>query len=392
MHIMMIAHVGETVGHVARGLAIADALRNRGTKVEFAVDPRAQWLFDVWPSSYRTYPISWDFSHNAFGRDSAPQQVLRGVLKANRELLAVLKETQPDAALGLPGLFSFQACRSLGIPHASVMHAPYLSPLLDLHDASQAERIVLDLTNEILLGGAVDTVLNELSAKLALPAATMREALAEETIICPQPGLPFRGPCPQNIQVADFIAASYGPSPPPGLSTGSDLCYVTFGSGNPCDLGNVVRSVAGLYDQVLLSTGSLRVGDMPKNVITCRAVSAEGLLDRVSAVVSHGGIGTVGTFARAGIPQLVIPTEPDQATMAVHGTRHGVCMQCGLEAWSEHAQTGRRLPQMGVSELHDAILQMRDAEAASWNRFPACGASNVAGIVMNGEQPAALAS
>ena len=392
MHIMMITHVGDTVGHVVRGLALADALTAEGARVEFAVDPRSQWLFDTWPSSYRTHCVRWDFSHNAFSRTAAPDRVLTGVVNANRDLLSVLESSKPDLALGFPGIFSFQACRALGIPHSCVMHGPYLSPLLDIPDASPAERAVLDLTSEILLGGAVDQVLVRLSTELGLPEATTRRALAEEAIICPQPGLPFALSCGKNVRVADYIAASYGPPPPAQLSQDSEVCYVTFGSGNPCDVSAVARCAADVYRTVLVSPGDLRLEGLPDNVVVCRAVASQALVGRVSAVISHGGIGTVGTFAQVGTPQLVIPTEPDQATMAVHGTRHGVAIQCGLEEWSRSPQTGRRLPVLETLKLRSAVEQMRDMNPAAWTKTPARGATEIAALVMSGDAVFGLAS
>jgi len=54
MRILIVTHIGETFGHLVRGLAVADALTSKGAIVEVAAGEAAAELLATWPVSYHT--------------------------------------------------------------------------------------------------------------------------------------------------------------------------------------------------------------------------------------------------------------------------------------------------------------------------------------------------
>lgn len=377
MRIMMIAHIGETLGHLVRGLAIADELAKKGHEVEFAASDRARALLPSWEPRYMHHPVRWNWSHNSCMPDLAPSGFLRGVYESNCDLLQLLTNDPPDVLVGLPGLFSVQLARHLKIPHLSTLHGPYLSPVVRLQNPSGVEAAILSFTRRIFYGGCVDHTYAHLTATLGFPPMTYREYLETETIVVPQPGLDLEDL--PNIQQFGFIRASFGP---PIDSEDIDLaesCYITFGSGNPCDISSIVGVAASVFPRVIVTTGHKPLQMLPDGVIDRPFIASSSLAGRVSAVVSHGGIGTVGTFAEHGTPQLIIPTELDQATMAMHADRLGIASSCGLEDWATRPRLGRRLPRIDEGEL---TRQLRALRSKHVTRHKCSGAEEIASAIV----------
>jgi len=111
-------------------------------------------------------------------------------------------------------------------------------------------------------------------------------------------------------------------------------------------------------------------------------IASSSLAGQVAAVISHGGIGTVGTFAEHGTPQLIIPTELDQATMAVHAARLGLAMHCGLDSWARRGKLGRQLPEFSEAEFVSLLYIFRSTRKSS-AKFVSSGASDILPALMN---------
>jgi UDP:flavonoid glycosyltransferase YjiC (YdhE family) len=365
---LIVAHVGETLGHLVRALAIADALHAEGMEVQIAASEDAAVLLESWNRRYKHHAIPWGFSHNDLSTDGPSASFENEVVKSVRELKGVISKIMPDVVVGFPGLFSAQVARGCGVEHVSIMHAPYLSPRIKISRPSRIERSALGLTNELLRdGGPIDVAFAAISSQLGLPRLQYRGFLKNETIMVPQPGLCIEKA--DNLSFHSFISATYGEEYRGDVSQLGDACYVSFGSGNPCDLTLLLEVAAEVFPRVIFSAGRVCAGSVPSGVEYYDTLSSHCLAGRIGAVISHGGIGTVGTFARYGCPQLIIPTEPDQATMAVHGPRLGVAIEYGLEAWAENPKTGRRLPALQRAELRKKLEFLRDQK--STGLFPA---------------------
>src|SRR3712207_3467614 len=100
MRILMIAHIGETLGHLVRGLAIADALTALGAQVEFAASKRSEELLCNREPHYILHKLRWRFSHNSCNPDNPPTSFLRHIIESNVQVLELLttlpRHSRPD--------------------------------------------------------------------------------------------------------------------------------------------------------------------------------------------------------------------------------------------------------------------------------------------------------
>jgi MGT family glycosyltransferase len=124
--------------------------------------------------------------------------------------------------------------------------------------------------------------------------------------------------------VADDVRSSAAAAEP--------LVYVTMGTvqQRPGLLRDVVAGVAALPVDVLVALGpqmdAEALGEQPGHVQVEQWVDQSEVLDRCTAVVSHGGSGTfLGALAR-GLPQLCLPQAADQFRNAEGGSRAGASL------------------------------------------------------------------
>ena len=354
MKVLMIVHIGETLGHLVRGLSIADALTSLGIEVEIATSNKGDWLISQWKHHYVHHKIRWDFSHNSCDSEGPTPAFLRHVADSNSDLLHLLDKNKSDLIISIPGIVTTQLARHLGIRHFSILHGPYLSPIVYLKNSSETELLVLAFARKIFYGNVVNSIFSHLADTFGFSKLTYKEYLHTEEIFVPQPGLSL--PNLPNLHQVRFIRASFGP--PFDLKGYNNLrkgCYITFGSGNPCDITRIVELASKVFPLVIVSTGKLNLKITSERIIARPFIASSSLVGRVGAVISHGGIGTVGTFAEFGTPQLIIPTELDQATMAVHAARMVIAKYCGLNSWAKRNKLGRRLPDFSEKELLDSL-------------------------------------
>ena len=176
-----------------------------------------------------------------------------------------------------------------------------------MKNSSKVESVVLEFARKIFIGGCADIIYNNLSNRLGVPKITYNEYLHTETILVPQFGLPIKKL--PNIHIFNFIRASFGPRINLNRLDLENSCYITFGTGNPCDITNIVRIARKVFQQVIVSTGNTNLKNNFIGVINKPFIPSSSLVGKTSVVISHGGIGTVGTFAEYKTPQIVIPTE-----------------------------------------------------------------------------------
>ena len=357
MRALFVVHIGETVGHLVRALAVADEMAERGVSVEIACSRAGSWLLEEWNQRYSFHALDWSFSHNSLSVGSPSAQHTKPIIDMQYSLMRVLREVRPDVVIGFPGIFSAQVCRTEGVQHFSVLHGPYLSPIVQLADATVEERAVLNFGSEFF-HSFVNGIYDCLHATLGLQNLTYSDYLLTEQILVPQPSLGF--PNISNLHVVPFIRASFGPELLIG-DTNQRICYITFGSGNPCGIEEIVHAAEDCFERVCVTAGFRQVQAKRKDTVVLPFAASASLASRVDTVVSHGGIGTVGTFAEAGARQLIIPTEVDQATMAVHAPRAGLASVVGLSEWASRPMLGRRLPHLSKTQLHDAMVSLHEA-------------------------------
>jgi Glycosyltransferase Family 4 len=349
IRVLVVAHVGETVGHLVRGLTLADALAAHGAEVHVATSADG-WGF-LAPSPYQYHPLPWNWSHNRLQWPLHPSQ-LAAVEATNRTLLALLNYLRPDLIVSLPGVFTAQAARSRGIPHVSVAHGVYLSGLVNPCDYDAIGRSVIR-GGESFFVRQGEVLFEHLSDRLGLPSLSYKAWLSEEQILVPDPFIPLLHQV--NLWRVPALRSGYGLPPPLDIARLRETCLISFGSGNPCDIEPVLRAAVAHFPHVLSVTGRTRPRISHPRVTTVAAVNSLLVAPHIRAVISHGGLGTVGTFL--GLPQLLVPTEIDQATTSLHVQRAGVANAVGLERWLKGPVLGRELT-ADAGELDTACVRL----------------------------------
>ena len=118
----------------------------------------------------------------------------------------------------------------------------------------------------------------------------------------------------------------------PGRLEGVPVVYFTLGTVFNLESGDLFeRVLAGLGEvpaEVIATVGTqiepAELGPPPENVTVERFVDPSVLLPRCSAVVSHGGSGTVVAALAHGLPQVVLPMGADQPLNAARCEGLGV--------------------------------------------------------------------
>ncbi len=113
------------------------------------------------------------------------------------------------------------------------------------------------------------------------------------------------------------------------------------------DLQIVIDALASLPVRGVVTTGQDIDPDelvAPPSVQVVKSAPHSAILDQASAVVSHGGHGTVMKSLMAGVPLVVRPMGRDQGDNAARVTHHGVGLRVGSGASSaEVAEALRRI-------------------------------------------------
>src|SRR5699024_4990351 len=117
--------------------------------------------------------------------------------------------------------------------------------------------------------------------------------------------------------------------------------YVTFGTERAAadaPWSALLDAIGDRSIDALVTTGAHggagALGRVPGNVRIERFVPQAQVLDRVAAVLSHGGAGTMLGAASAGVPQIVVPLFADQWENADAIASAGAAILC-----EEHERT-----------------------------------------------------
>jgi UDP:flavonoid glycosyltransferase YjiC (YdhE family) len=135
---------------------------------------------------------------------------------------------------------------------------------------------------------------------------------------------PALGPAPESpnvrsVRPVGFDGADAEQAPTWLAALGSDrrAVYVTLGTvvSGAALWREILRAVGSLDVDVVATTGMqvdpVEIGPVPSNVRIERYVPQSFILDRVAALVSHAGAGTMLAGAERGLPQLCIPMGAD---------------------------------------------------------------------------------
>ncbi len=198
------------------------------------------------------------------------------------------------------------AARALGLPAAVLVHLPYAAFVFEWRDhAGRAEMLC---------------VLDDFDAVLALVP----------------PGFDTACPLPANTS---YVGPINAPPPRPALDPvdaellaepGDPWVLLSLGTtvqGQARALPTMLEAVATRRVRVLLTLGGVlppSTVDAPPNVVVRAFVPHDLVMAHMSAVVSHGGLSTIGAALTAGVPILCIPQGRDQPDNAARVATAGV--------------------------------------------------------------------
>lgn len=171
-------------------------------------------------------------------------------------------------------------------------------------------------------------------------------------------------PRPENARYVGPILGGPGlgiaQSATPQLGVTRDRVLVSFSSSNQEQLGairSVATALAGAPFEAVITTGNaIDPADVPSapNVVVTGYVPHEELLSEVTAVVSHGGLGTSMAALARGLPVLCMPMGRDQGFNAAMVERLGVGRSITVDASAEE-----------IRAAVQAVLEDEDLRAAA---------------------------
>ena len=198
--------------------------------------------------------------------------------------------------------------------------------------------MLVTASGAFVVPAVVDEPLGELRAEHGLPPDQELAMRSRYLVLSPFPPS-FREP----DHPLPATAHSFRPGPveaarpddiPPWLARLGDapLVYVTLGTVFNLESGDLfMRVLAGLRElpvHVVVTVGSQidpdELGSLPENIHVARFIPQSTVLPFCSAVVSHGGSGSVIGALAHGLPQVVIPMGADQPLNAKRCDELGV--------------------------------------------------------------------
>src|SRR5215468_644990 len=262
----------------------------------------------------------------------------------------VAEELQRDPAdvavidtMIFPAMFGAEAA---GVPAVIVMHGPYLVPRADvpplgsgLMPARGPLGRLRDRSAAAVTNAAFRTAMpgfNRTRAEVGLPPVRDLPGLmarADRILVCSSPSYDFGpGSVPANVRYVgpqlddEASGASAGPwAGPPGRP----LVLVGLSSTVMRQEGLLQRAADALGQlpvRGLVTTGPAvdpAVVPAPDNVTVTRWVRHADVLPHCSAVITHGGHGTVMKALIAGVPLIVVPMgrdQPDNAARVLYAS------------------------------------------------------------------------
>jgi MGT family glycosyltransferase len=345
------------VGHVNPTISVARALEARGCTVAWAGHPEV--VRPLLPAGATLVPLDSRVSPAEIQRRIERAESVRGLeglkflwedflLPLARETLASVEhavdEIQPSAlVVDQQALAGALVARRRGLRWATLA-----TTSADMVEAVASLPKVHDwITNGIRQlqrdAGLPDGERFDISPHLVIVFTT--RALIGEAV-------PFPA---QWRFVGPSIADRPDSTPFPWESLGEDpIVLVSLGTVNATRgarfFGTAIDALGGLPLQVILVAPDGLVGPPPDNVIVLPRVPQLQLLQRVHAVVCHGGHNTVCEALAHGIPLVVAPIKDDQPAIAEQVVTAGA----GIRV---------RFGRVGPDELRTAVRRVLDDES-----------------------------
>jgi UDP:flavonoid glycosyltransferase YjiC (YdhE family) len=319
-----------TLAHMARPIALAQALDPAHHEVVLAADPRYGALLpeNARPSrAIRTIPSERFLDALARGRPLYDTETLRAYV---REDLEVLAETAPDLVVGDFRLSLSVSARVAGIPYATISNvywSPYAQLQFPMPELPLSRLVGIPLA-KVVFGmvrpGAFalhTRPLNRLRREYGLTSLgyDLRRIYtdADHTLYADLPDFVPTVGLPANHHFLGPVLWSPAVATPPWwdeVPGDRPVLYLTLGSSGRSDLlGLVLDALADLPVTVLAATAARsRIGTIPGNARLADFLPGEQAAARARLVVCNGGSPTTQQALVAGTPVLGLVSNMDQ--------------------------------------------------------------------------------
>ncbi|MBF2048149.1 MAG: glycosyltransferase [Leptolyngbya sp. IPPAS B-1204] len=272
---------------------------------------------------------------------SSIRQGMKFVIPGLRELLDVSWQVcqNTEAIICMPQVPSgYLIAKTLGIPFISVWATPntpttafahpYLTSELPLGILNRLSYAFVDLLCIQYWGPVLDQWQRETLQRPPQPLKALKEFYSQPipTLYGYSPTLlPKPTDWGDNIHVPGFWFLDQQSDWQPSsqltdfLAAGTPPVYVGFGSAVWEDPQRITEMILAAVQQsgqraiLDLCWGGLTDADLPDTILKVESKDAphRWLLPQMAAAIHHGGAGTIGAVARAGIPSMVIPSYYD---------------------------------------------------------------------------------
>lgn len=259
----------------------------------------------------RPEKLTWDYLKGAFSAYSNVSDHIAGQEMVD-DLIRFARQWKPDLviwdAMTYAGAIAARACGSahvrtlFGLDHWARMRELFLGLMNQQPPGSRADPFRDWLTHRLDRYGCdfdEEIVLGQRTIEPVLPPWTLFPVSID---YLPVRFIPYNGPC----TVPEWV---YEPPRRPRVifTLGQSLLHVRH---DRFPILDMLKSVAALDVEVVATLGAEHfssLSDIPGNVRLVEFVPLNEILPSCSAIIHHGGTGTIANALAHGVPQLVIP-------------------------------------------------------------------------------------
>ena len=313
-------------GNVPPVLALADRLRSRGHEVRAMGSASLAARFEARGVPYLARDVLAEWDQSALAREVR--------LEAGTADVVVADYMLPGALCGAEASFR---------PSVALVHTLYAANL-------DGDGGLLPMQMAATVDGTA-AVRRELDLAPVASFGALLDRQSTLLVTCPE-ALDLPGPRAANVRYVGPALEDAGPDAgwhPPGVDDGRPLVVVGMGT-TPMDEGPVLqRLLTALGDapaRVMVTLGDhldAAALDVPDNVHLSGYVRHAAVLPWASAMVSHGGLGSVLAALAHGVPQVCVPLGREQPLNAAAVER----VEAGCTV----------LPTSGPDELRAAVMR-----------------------------------
>lgn len=362
-------------GDVQIFLALAKELQSAGHEVLVATKERFKYVAEMYNIPFYSLGGGDDDGSIELQAVMNAKSVLEGAkiglgffFQAVRNQTGTLQELFPkyDAVIGY-GSFGQAEADKLGIPFFSVVIDPAMAEKRYTWNLGKNLALFMEKTALHFLMGKENTAFR---AEIGAPA--QKTVASPKKIILPMSNAIISA---ENHWTEKNVLTGYWfLQNPTDFSPSEELLtflagdekplFITFGSAGWSESDNA--TIIKLISQSLTETGerglmviqgAYNKNDVPENLCIVNEVPYNWILDKVSAVIHHCGMGTTAETLRAGLPSIPVPHMIDQFQWAKRLVKAGV----STEALDRKTLTAEKLT-MAIKELKSATTLRKKAE------------------------------